>query len=99
MINDIPTYINGNCFELQLCRIKKHKKKRIDKKWEKRYGFYHKKIPSFKIANTEKGKVCFIHPDFKLGISKELKVYQEHLDTIKRKQTSSLGIPKDLLGY
>ncbi len=75
MMQDYGTYFFG--FKLiaepWMCdkvQARKHKKKRINKKWRKRYGM--KEIPWTKLFITEDGKI-FGHPKMIERITEEMK--------------------------
>ena len=57
----------GDMYDIQydrLVRVRRHKKKRIDKKWEKRYGYKleHITLKGYKVEFNADGSVTLIKP-------------------------------------
>jgi hypothetical protein len=69
--NGMPLISNANMYDLKIVQLKKHKKKRINKKWLKRYGTKTIKEPQKTIIYTNFG--IFGHPETIKKITKKMK--------------------------
>lgn len=70
-------------------RVKTHRKKRIDKKYEKRYGYWEETRPLRSFIMDHINKRIYAHPSMMVELEQAMKLYRQKEDA--GLLTTSLG--------